>query len=378
LIATLRPYDSLVRQGGDELIVLLPGLADAQEAEGIARRLLEVVAQPAVIDEVEVRVTASFGVALYPTDGQDADSLLRYADMAMYAAKARGGNEVCFFEARMVERVTARASMENRLRIAIENGDLALHYQPQKRFGDGALTGAEALVRWWDGERQVPPDQFISLAEETGLIDSLGQWVMQAAVHQVAQWGELFPAPLRVAINLSPRQFLKRSIELDMLAAVSKAGLPAHRFELEITESVLLNPDGKALRSLDALRKAGCRIALDDFGTGYSSLSYLQVLDFDCLKIDKSFINNLDLSPTAHGARSGAAIVSAMIALAHRLGYEVVAEGVESADQHQWLKTLGCDLGQGYHYSAALAAPEFAEKFLRPHAAREKDVVLQH
>ncbi|HRP98605.1 MAG TPA: EAL domain-containing protein [Rhodocyclaceae bacterium] len=364
LSRTLRPYDVLVRQGGDELIVMLPGLADAEEADAIARRLLAVVADPASFDDTELRVTASIGVALFPGDARDADTLLRFADMAMYAAKAEGGDDVRFFERGMMERATARASMENRLRIAIENGELELRYQPQKRLADGALVGAEALVRWRDGEHMVSPEVFVALAEETGLIDPLGQWVIEAAVRQLAQWHERGADALRVSINLSPRQFLKRAVDLDLIAAASRAGLPARRFELEITESVLLAPGSRALAALNALRDAGCRIALDDFGTGYSSLSYLQLLDFDCLKIDKSFIHNLDLSLTARGARNGAAIVSAMIALAHRLGYEVVAEGIESADQQLWLKTLGCDLGQGYFYSPPLPPGEFAAQFL--------------
>jgi diguanylate cyclase (GGDEF)-like protein/PAS domain S-box-containing protein len=364
LSRTLRPYDVLVRQGGDELIVMLPGLAGAEEADAIARRLLAVVADPAPLDDTELRVTASIGVALYPHDAGDADTLLRFADMAMYAAKADGGDGVRFFEPGMMERATARASMENRLRVAIDNGELELHYQPQKRLADGALVGAEALVRWRDGGHMVPPDVFVALAEETGLIDPLGQWVIEAAVRQLAQWHARGAEALRVSINLSARQFQKRAVDLDLIAAASRAGLPARRFELEITESVLLAPGSRALAALNALRDAGCRIALDDFGTGYSSLSYLQLLDFDCLKIDKSFIHNLDLSLTARGARNGAAIVSAMIALAHRLGYEVVAEGIESADQQLWLKTLGCDLGQGYFYSPPLPPGEFAAQFL--------------
>lgn len=359
LAGVLRPYDSLVRQGGDELIALLPGLGDAPEAEAVARRLIEAVAEPVHLEDAEIRLTASIGVALFPRDGDDADALLRAADMAMYAAKAEGGNDLRFFEPRMMERVTARASMEQRLRIAIENGDLTLHYQPQIRFADDALIGAEALVRWRDGERMVPPDEFIGLAEETGLIDPLGRWVMESAVAQVRRWGVRYPAPLRVSINLSPRQFLKRPIDVDLLSVLLRAEVPAQRIELEITESVFLTPGNRAVKILNSLREAGCRIALDDFGTGYSSLSYLQLLQLDCLKIDKSFIHNLELAPGGAGVRNGAAIVSAMIALGHRLGYEVVAEGVETADQHLWLKALGCNTYQGYYFSRPLAVEDF-------------------
>ena len=375
LPAGLRAYDSLVRQGGDELIVMLTGLTDPNEAENVARRLLELISRPVMLDDTEVRVTASIGIAMYPRDAGGADDLLRAADMAMYAAKATGGNEVSFFETRMQEQVGARVTLESRLRVAIENGDMELHFQPQKRFSDGVLCGAEALVRWRDGDRMIPPDQFIPLAEETGLIDPLGLWVVHAAVDHLARWSDRLPDPFRLSINLSPREFLKRSVELDVLAAIARAGVSADRLCLEVTESVLLHPEGDAIRALGLLREAGFQIALDDFGTGYASLSYLQLLDLDCIKIDKSFIANLDLAPTARGARSGAAIVSAMVALGHRLGYEVVAEGVEAADQYEWLRKLGCDVCQGYFFAPPLTGERFGERFLPVTQQPERMVV---
>ena len=364
LPAALRAYDVLLRQGGDELVVVLAGLTHRGEAATVAARLLELIAEPLMIEESDVRITASIGVALFPQDGTDVDGLLRCADMAMYAAKANGGNEVRFFEKAMRERSSARAMMESRLRVAIENGQLVLHFQPQCRFSDGVLVGAEALVRWQDGEHMIRPDQFIALAEETGLIVPLGRWVIESAVMQLAQWAARRPEALRMSINLSPRQFLRHSVETDVLAAITREGVRADCIELEVTESVLLNPECTALRALNALREAGCRVALDDFGTGYSSLSYLQLLDLDGLKIDKSFVANLAHAQTARGARNGAAIVNAMVALAHRLGYEVIAEGVETLEQFSWLKVAGCELCQGYYYSRPLPAAEFKRAFL--------------
>lgn len=360
----LRAYDLLLRHGGDELVVILTGLASRAEAASVAQRLLELISAPVAIEGADIRITASIGVALFPGDGQDADGLLGCADMAMYAAKAHGGNEVCFFENAMRERVSSRATMESRLRGAIENGDLILHFQPQCRFSDGALIGAEALVRWQDGDRMIAPDQFIALAEETGLIVPLGHWVIESAIGQLAQWTSVYPDALRVSINLSTRQFPRHAVEMDVLAAIARHGVRAGCIELEVTESVLLSPEGTALHALNALREAGCRIALDDFGTGYSSLSYLQLLEFDSLKIDKSFVANLTAAPTTRGARGGTAIVSAMIALAHRLGYEVVAEGVETIEQFNWLRAAGCELCQGYHYSRPLPATVFEQQFL--------------
>lgn len=361
----LRAYDVLLRHGGDEFVVLLTGLANKAEAEDVARRLLELIQTPLAVEDSEMRVSASIGVALFPDHGKDADSLLRCADIAMYEAKGGGGNDVHFFEDRMKVRVSARAGLEQRLRVAIENGDLTLHFQPQQLFSSGRLTGAEALVRWQDGEHMVRPDEFIPLAEETGLIEPLGQWVIDHAVGQLAQWQKIAPPGFRISVNLSARQFLKRAVENDFFASSARHGVAANLIELEVTESVLLNPEGAALRALQSLREAGCLIALDDFGTGYSSLSYLQLLEFDTLKIDKSFISDIDTRFVARSARNGAAIVTAMIALGRQLGYRIVAEGVETQEQYDWLADIGCDVCQGYFISRPLAADAFADRFLR-------------
>lgn len=363
LSVAMRSRDLLLRQGGDELVAVLLETG-REEATEVARRLLELIAEPVRVGGSEIRITASIGVAMYPADGRDADALLRSADIAMYAAKADGGNEIRFFEHAMHERVNARATMENRLRGAIEHGELMLHFQPQFRLSDNVLVGAEALVRWRDGASLVSPEVFIPIAEETGLIIPLGRWVINAAVAQFAEWLTMPGAPQRLSINLSPRQFQRHAVERDVLEALARHGVRAELIELEVTESVFLGPADEALRALHALREAGCRIALDDFGTGYSSLSYLQLLELDSLKIDKSFIANL-----SHGGanenRSGTAIVAAIIALGHRLGYEVIAEGVESQPQLDWLCSVGCESAQGYYFSRPLEAGAFAQRFMK-------------
>ncbi len=364
LPVVLRAYDTLIRQGGDELTVLLSGLSDRQEACHVGQRLLELINQPLDIEGKTLRISASVGIALFPEDGTDSDTLLRSADLAMYSAKAAGGNRLSFFESRMREQIDHRVALENRLQSAIERGDLLLHFQPQRRFADGSLCGAEALVRWQDGDRLVRPDQFIPLAEEIGLIEPLGRLVMDKALAQFAEWREHLPPDFVMSINLSPRQFQLGDVQAALIDCCRRHGVPHEHVGLEVTESVLLHPETGAIRTLNSLHASGFRIALDDFGTGYSSLSYLQLLDIDCLKIDKSFVGNLDLGLTARGARNGAAIVSAMIALAHRLGYEVVAEGVESGDQHEWLKMVGCDHCQGYFFHPPLSAQDFEQRLL--------------
>jgi EAL domain-containing protein (putative c-di-GMP-specific phosphodiesterase class I) len=283
----------------------------------------------------------------------------------MYEAKSAGGNELRYFEDRMNARLHQRVSLESRLRRAVENGDFALHYQPQVRCADQSLVAAEALLRWTDCGRPVPPDQFIPIAEETGLIDPIGEWVLDTAIAQAARWREAHGTDLRIAINLSIKQILRRDILQGLLERIQRAGVAPSLIELEITESVLLNPEGSAIATLRNLRHAGFRLALDDFGTGYSSLSYLACLQLDALKIDKSFIATLDAPVSAaNQARDGTAIVHAILAMARQMGLEVVAEGVETAAQHQRLRELGCELCQGYLFSRPLPPDEFARSHL--------------
>jgi diguanylate cyclase (GGDEF)-like protein/PAS domain S-box-containing protein len=361
----LRSYDEVFRQGGDELIVLLPDLQLADEAALAAARLREAIAQPLTTQAADLFVTASIGIAIFPEDGRDADMLLRNADMAMYDAKAAGGNVARFFEDRMNERLRRRVSMESRLRRAVENGDFALHYQPQVECVGGRLVGAEALLRWYDGERSVPPDQFIPLAEETGLIEPLGEWVLDTAIRQASRWWRSYESAPRVGINLSARQFWRHSLHAGLLDRVLRFVVPSRLVELEITESVLLHPESGAIDDLRKLRENGFRVSLDDFGTGYSSLSYLRLLQLDSLKIDKSFIADMCDPEGRRGTQGGLAILHAIVAMARELSLEVVAEGVETAVQRELLADMGCDLMQGYLVSRPVPADEFEQRFLR-------------
>ena len=364
LPSALRSIDMLARQGGDELIVLLKGITDLSEPDYVAQRLLATVAAPVQLGAHTLQLTASIGMALYPHDGSDTDTLLRRADMAMYEAKGRGGDQWRRYTPDLDATLTQRVTLENRLRQAIDNQQLFLHYQPQFDAISQALVGAEALLRWTDQGQSIPPDVFIRVAEESGLIDQLGKLVMHQSLQQLKQWLPVLPAGFRLSVNLSPRQFRASAVDQDWLAALGQHGVPCQCIGLEVTESVLLDADGSAIQALARLRQAGIEIALDDFGTGYSSLSYLRVLEFDVLKIDKSFVMGLiDPGGTAKSDRS-TAVVSATLAMAHKLGYRVVAEGVETSAQHAWLCQQGCDLVQGYHFSKPLPPQEFASRYL--------------
>lgn len=370
--AQLSPADACMRHGGDELVVVLVGALRADRAVEIAEGLRASIESPIGLEGYNIHVTASIGVARYPADGSTAEQLLRCADLAMHDAKKRGGNAVSLYAATMRQSAQQRALLEERLRRAIEEDQLLLHFQPQFRFADGVLIGAEALVRWRDGDNLVSPADFIPLAEETGLIVPLGRWVIESAIAQLAAWMKDYDAgrsrPFRISINLSPRQFQRSAVQHEVLQAIRRHAVPADLIELEVTESVVLGPDGSVHSALDELRSAGCRIALDDFGTGYCSLSYLQQLEIDTLKIDKSFVRHLAAIPGDDSRQSGAAIVSAMITLAQRLNYEVVAEGVETDAQFAWLKDAGCGVCQGYYFSPPLPAEEFELRYWQGNA----------
>ena len=364
----LRDSDSIVRQGGDEFIVILSDLQSSSQAAQVGAKLLEAVAQPYKEGDHEFFLTASIGVAVYPEDGLDMDTLLRNADTAMYAGKSAGGNTVHFYTGALNERLQSRVSVERRLHRALNNGEFSLHYQPQIDIASGRLVGAEALLRWQDGEQMVPPDSFIPIAEESGLIVPIGQWVLDTAIAQAAAWhrawGEREGAPPRIAINLSARQFWGSGLAERILARLGAERLPASAIELEITESVLLRQEGDSLPELRRLEESGLGLTLDDFGTGYSSLSYLRLLPIDTLKIDKSFIASLDEQTEAAATSDALAIVRAIIAMAHSLDLRVVAEGVESPGQLALLKELDCDIYQGYLESRPLPAAEFTTRYL--------------
>lgn len=351
----------LYRQGGDEFIVLMNPATDAKAAVDAAIQLKEEIAAPFSGSESNFFTSASIGISLFPEDAEDGETLLRHADTAMYAAKAVGGNTLRSHTPLMNQRVTIRMSLETRLRHAVQENQLALHFQPQVDAQSGRLVGAEALLRWHDGTNQIPPDQFIPVAEECGLIIPIGDWVIEKAIAHIVEWRKTFGDIPPIAVNLSPRQFWRPALSDLILEKLSNAGLPNEVLEVEVTESVLLDAEGSSIDELLKLRAAGIQIALDDFGTGYSSLSYLQRLPISTLKIDRSFINDLVLE---NGSAGSEPMVKAILAMAKSLSFTVVAEGVETEAQYQHLQTLGCDVIQGYLISRPLPATEFAAKFL--------------
>jgi diguanylate cyclase (GGDEF)-like protein/PAS domain S-box-containing protein len=351
----------LFRQGGDEFIVLVNPVEDANVALPRAMLLKERLTTPISGGENDFFTTASIGISLFPEDAADGETLLRHADTAMYEAKAAGGNAIRSHTPVMNERITFRMSLETQLRHALAKNQLQLHFQPQVATASGRLTGAEALLRWNDGEKFIPPDHFIPVAEDSGLIIQIGEWVVERTIDQILEWRAMNLVVPSIAINLSPRQFWHSSISTFILDKLRQAGLPTSAIKAEVTESVLLDAEDASIQELQHLHAAGVMIALDDFGTGYSSLSYLQRLPIGTLKIDKSFINNLILDDRSPGSEP---MVRAILAMAKSLALEVVAEGVETQPQRKELEKLGCDVIQGYLLSRALPAGEFAERFL--------------
>jgi diguanylate cyclase (GGDEF)-like protein/PAS domain S-box-containing protein len=350
---------TLARQGGDEFIVLLPEVADEQAALAIGHKLLAALSQPFHEIEHEFLIGASIGLSLYPDHGLEVGTLLRNADTAMYEAKAAGGNTIHPYASPMNQRIQSRVSIEHRLRHALKKGELELYYQPQIEISSGRMIGAEALLRWHVDGDFISPVEFIPVAESSGLIVPIGIWVIETVIAQAAEWRRQFGQAPRLAINLSPRQFAGRQLARCVLDNLARWQLPTDAIELEITESILLHPEGDSIDELRSLHAHGLRLSLDDFGTGYSSLSYLQRLPIDVLKIDRSFITPL-------GSDQSNAIVRAIIAMAHSLNLLVVAEGVETEQQLSILRMLGCDIAQGYLYSKPVPAQAFMDRVMEP------------
>jgi len=344
---------SVARFGGDEFTVLLPGLADPQTAGHVARRVLDALAEPFRLGSHEVTMGGTIGISAFPADGQDVETLLRHCDTAMYHAKQLGRNSYQFFAEQMNVIATKRLVLEGKLRRAIESEDLQLHYQPKVDLETGRVVGFEALARWREAELgAIPPDEFVPLAEDSGLIHELGDWVLRAAVAQAAAWQLDGLPPFRVAINLSTHQMERDGVVERIAAVLEQAGVDPERLEIEITESVLMKDEEAAVAILHQLRSLGIHVALDDFGTGYSSLSYLRRLPIDTVKIDQSFIRNVGEDS------EDAALASAMISLAKVLQLRVVVEGVETEAQHAFLREIGCDEIQGFLVSSAVPATE--------------------
>jgi diguanylate cyclase (GGDEF)-like protein len=346
LRSTLRGDDVFARLGGDEFAVLQLATAEADAAEALAARVVQVIEASAfMLDGQPIYLGASVGIAMAPHDGDDPAELMRNADLALYAAKADGKGRFRRYDVSLDEKMRERRVIEAGLRLALAEGQMELHYQPLVDALTGCITSAEALVRWKHPDRGlVPPIDFISIAEETGLIVPLGEWVVRTACAEAATW----PENIRVAINLSPAQFRERSLVPLIVAALDSAKLAPERLELEITEGVLLSDEGGTLETLNELRSLGVHVSMDDFGTGYSSLSYLRKFPFDKIKIDQSFVRQVP-----HDAES-AAIVRAIITMAKCLGMSTTVEGVETSEQFDFSVAAGCDTLQGYLISRPL------------------------
>ncbi len=358
---SVRNVDCVARLGGDEFTVVLDELDSPAAAATAAQNICRVLSAPFQIDGHDIFVTSSVGIAMYPGDGTDVSTLVKHADTAMYRAK-KNNSGFQFFEASMEHSISEHVRMESDLRRALDNQELDVFYQPQARLDNGEVIGMEALVRWHHPIRgMVSPAEFIPLAEETGLIKPLGDWVLRTACMQLKRWSEMAQMPrLRVAVNLSVKQLLQKDFATSVEAVLASTGLAADMLELEITESTLMENAGDTLEALSRLRALGVRLSIDDFGTGYSSLSYLKRFPVDIIKIDRSFVRD-----TPHDA-DDAAIVTGIVALAHSLRLEVVAEGVESEAQQQFLREQACDLLQGYYLSKPIPADKF-EQFILNH-----------
>jgi diguanylate cyclase (GGDEF)-like protein len=355
----VRDCDTVSRLGGDEFTVIVEDIADARTASIVAQKIIDTFMQPFNLHGHEVFVTTSIGITIYPDDDEHADNLLRNADAAMYRAKECGRNNFQFYVADMNVRARERLMLENSLRRALVRDEFMVYYQPRVDLQSGRVIGAEALLRWRHPELgMVPPSEFIPILEETGMIIPVGEWVLREACRQNRSWQAKGLPPIRVAVNLSARQFVQKDLASTVEDALEEAGLSPAYLELEITEELLLEHNHANTVTLNRLRDLGVHISIDDFGTGYSSLSYLKRLPINTLKIDRSFVRDITRDS------DGAAIASAIIAMACSLRLNVLAEGVETDEQLSFLRAQGCNEIQGYSFSHPLPPEEF-EKLLR-------------
>jgi diguanylate cyclase (GGDEF)-like protein len=367
LRSRMRKSDTVARLGGDEFTVILEGIGTVQDATNVAQELLQIVAQPIMVQDQELFVTPSIGIAIYPQYGKDSETLIKNADMAMYRAKRQGRNTYRFYTTTMESngKASQHLAMETRLRHALDREEFLLHYQPLIDMKSGRVIALEALLRWCHPERGIIlPEEFIPLAEENGMIVPIGEWVLSTACRQNKEWQEAGLPLASVSVNLSARQFRQKMFVGKVASILAESRLDPQFLELELTESLLFESNGASTNRLKELKALGIKISIDDFGTGYSSLSYLKCFPIDTLKIDRSFVGDI---PSNEG---DSAIASGMIALAHGLHMKVTAEGVETQAQWDFLRERGCDAIQGFLMSPAVAPEEvtsgFQSRWLEP------------
>ena len=355
--------DTISRQGGDEFLIVLPDLRGTDAITPVLLKIRERLQAPFELDGHELSTSASMGVAIYPDDGLDFDTLLKKADTAMYRAKDAGRNSYRFFDEQMNIEAVEHLRLKNGLSRAIARAEFVLHYQPQIDLNTGSIVGAEALLRWNHPELgMIPPARFIPVAEDSGLIVPIGEWVIREACRQGVAWQAAGLPPLVMAVNLSAVQFKRSDVEQTVTQALSATGFDPHLLELELTESILIHDTANVLASVRRLKVLGVKLSIDDFGTGYSSLSYLKRFDVDKLKIDQSFIRDLGTDP------DDAAIILAIIQMARSLNLKTIAEGVEDAGILEQLRLFKCDEAQGYHFARPMPAQALAD-FLADHIA---------
>lgn len=370
LLGCMPAAGTVARLSGDEFVILLSGHADPTAASAAAARILHAMAQPFTLNGQDLFVGASIGISLYPDDGNDGVILLKNAAAAMYRAKQSGPNVCGFYSAALTEQASHLLQLGTSLRRALEREEFALMYQPQVHVSSGRIAGVEALIRWQSSSGPIPPSQFIPFAEETGLIEPIGCWVLHTACQQLAAWLAAGVPPLRMAVNLSPRQLASADLVEQVQAALSASQIPPHLLELEITESALMEHGAAATKILMALRELGIGLAIDDFGTGYSSLAYLRHFPVELLKIDQSFMSGVPEEVSA------VEIASAIVAMGHTLHMRVIAEGVENLQQWTFLQSIGCDYAQGWYLGKAMSAVD-VEVVLRANVLPMQEIVSE-
>ena len=363
----LREVDTIARLGGDEFTVIIEGVSDPVQLSGVAEKIRSALSEPVDLDGRDMSVSASIGITLYPRDGEDIEQLIKNADIAMYHAKHRGGRQQFqFYDQGMAPLAAEHLELEAKLRRAIEKQEFLLHYQPVVDLASGAITGMEALIRWQSPQGLVPPANFIPLAEESGLILDIGRWVLQAACTQARKWQREGLPALRLAVNLSPLELRQPNLLASVAEILRESGLAPQYLELEITENTVMDRSRDTMATLTRLEQLGVQLSIDDFGTGYSSLAYLKQFPVHSLKIDRSFVRDITRDS------NDAAIAGAMIAMSKSLGLSVIAEGVETREQLDFLRAAGCLAYQGYYFSVPLPANAFAE-LVRKQAQKKQD-----